>query len=295
MERRAAALDDVRHWPRCAEILGEFRSVEIQASSLKSFGVVLGSATGLAIIAAVIQAFFLERIKGWIEKQRLDITHGQKIVEEMVKHLHDYAQKYYMPLGRTAKQFINSSRGAHYEDAFYFFTLHHYFRNKLADELGGYFLRDATAEVVISRLARTALDAFGTPKGFLGWAEVDQLVSDLLPSPNKTDRPKFKSKIAEGWGLEKYQQFRALIEGNSAEIQEALRNFEAFVLLLLLEVNLGYGAWYGEVHADLPEGVYDTIVKSVDELVTLQTLPRTEADAYKARLNKYVIRQPAKA
>ena len=34
VEWSAASIDDVRHWRRCARILGEFRSVEIQARLL---------------------------------------------------------------------------------------------------------------------------------------------------------------------------------------------------------------------------------------------------------------------
>ena len=58
-------------------------------SLLKGLGTILGGAGALAIVIAVVQAFFLEKIKGWVEQQRLEITHGQKIVEEMVTAVAD--------------------------------------------------------------------------------------------------------------------------------------------------------------------------------------------------------------
>jgi len=266
-------------------------------SLLKGLGTILGGAGALAIVIAVVQAFFLEKIKGWVEQQRLEITHGQKIVEEMVKQLHDYAHRYYMPLGRTAMQFVNANRRRDWKDAFYFFVLHHYHRNQLTDELGGYFLRDATAEVVLPRLARKVRDAFSSPAGFLEWGELERLASELLPSPKTSNRPEFDRRISVGWGLEKYRQFRELLERNPQQVQvkDAVECLAAYASLLLLEVNLAYGAWYGEIHADLTENAFRTIVETLGELVKHNMLPQEEADAYGRRLGLYVIRPRATA
>lgn len=205
-------------------------------------------------MTAIVQTYFLEQIKGWVERQKLELAHGQKIVEEMVKHLHEFAQKHYMPLGRTAVQFSNSCTRGEWADAFYFFILHQYHRNKLVDEGGGYFLRNATAEVVLSRLGREGTDAIAVKTGRFERWELDRLVSDLLVSPAKSDRPKFQGKIKEGWGEDAFARFCSMMQQrDNRDVASGQKAMRAYSSLLLLETNLGYGAWYGEIHADLAE------------------------------------------
>ncbi len=264
-------------------------------SILRALGTVIGGAAALSLILAIIQGYFLQKIKAWYEKQKSDAAHAQKIVEEMVKNLHAYSEKYYMPIGRTAQRFLTASRRGDTLDAFYFFVLHQYHRNRFADELGAYFLKNITAEVVLGRLGRKASDLLILPHGFLSWGEIDRLLSMVLPSGPKTTRFEFQQKIENGWGKEKYEQFGAWLRQNSAAAQNALRYLDAYTLLLLLEVNLGYGAWYGEVHADLTEGAYETIRAALDELIKDQRLPLREAEIYRKRLDPLVIRPEAKA
>lgn len=220
------------------------------------------------------------------ERERLDITHKQKIIETMVVELHEFTKNYYMAIISALARFSDNLRTERYANAFHSLAEHLSARRKMRLQLEGYFLKDVIAERVIGNLdyifRREYLDS--SRGGFLTTKE-QELLTETFQGGMNTDQ--FMEKVLKDSLLnEVYDRFKSWASDEKKQ-WEIILMAETLTRVFELEVNLPYEPWYGRIPSHLEEKNISVLERELSKPI-VRDLTAKEKEEYLEKIRRFV-------
>lgn len=204
--------------------------------------VVFGASGIAGAIGVVVKCIF--------DRKAVELDNKRQISRQMTAKIHEYSEKYYLSIIRSAAGFEASLREEisdvdDPEMLVAFSCLARYFSTDymLTKQMEGVFLADLLAEVILQRLLTRAFDTIvSEPTVYLSLSDLSQVRREADPGELLVDfKPKLDNEPLRSI-FKKYASWRVARKEQVLEVADYLR---AYHKLFLYEVNNCYRQWYG--------------------------------------------------
>lgn len=154
-----------------------------------------------------------------------------------------------------------------------------YFRRQelITDSIGGYFLKDLTAEWIISRLERKIAQIIGA-SNILTKKDISNLIKNITPDERYTD---FVDKLENGTlrgMLRKYEDWHRNEPNAARQVSDF---FQLFSNVLQFEVNKVYKPWYKKLpEPELSLTDLDCLRRILEELLSEGRISKRDAHTF---------------
>ena len=207
----------------------------------------------LKILTGAGAGIFATWLTYWlVGRRRITLAHRHRMTELMVEKLHQYTQKYYMPIINAAHalsedldaRIKKTQTTKDYYRSFYFLTklLHSWYaRTKM---LGGYFLRDNTVGYVLQSeegAIRKLIRKFVTPTdASILLKSMKSSHDDIIPFVD------FRHVLTKPLLKQISVNYGNWLQQKTKEVKELIHHLRCYYDLFLFEINTIYQAWSRE-------------------------------------------------